>query len=97
MVLADGREFQYSAPELYVFAPGALHGWKDITEETVLSVCLVKTGGGATRETLAWEQPEADRSPMPGRARNIGGQVADMVTIRRRQQDLLPESAANCS
>ncbi len=45
MVLADGREFQYSAPELYVFAPGALHGWKDITEETVLSVCLVKTVG----------------------------------------------------
>jgi quercetin dioxygenase-like cupin family protein len=40
--LPDGRELEYSAPELYVFMPGTLHDWRDVEEDTLLSVCLVR-------------------------------------------------------
>jgi quercetin dioxygenase-like cupin family protein len=40
--LPDGRELEYSAPELYVFLPGTLHDWHDVEEDTLLSVCLVR-------------------------------------------------------
>jgi quercetin dioxygenase-like cupin family protein len=40
--LPDGRELDYSAPELYVFLPGTLHDWHDVEEDTLLSVCLVR-------------------------------------------------------
>jgi quercetin dioxygenase-like cupin family protein len=39
--LPDGRELEYSAPELYVL-PGTLHDWHDVEEDTLLSVCLVR-------------------------------------------------------
>jgi quercetin dioxygenase-like cupin family protein len=38
------EEVVYIAPELYVFLPGSLHEWKDILEDTLLTVCLVKQG-----------------------------------------------------
>ncbi|MEX1133990.1 MAG: hypothetical protein WED83_04010 [Acidimicrobiia bacterium] len=42
--LPDGTELSYEGPELYVFLPGTGHDWHGITEETLLSVCLVKQG-----------------------------------------------------
>lgn len=42
LVLPGDREVNYSAPELYIFEPGALHGWVDVTEDTLLSVSDVK-------------------------------------------------------
>lgn len=42
LVLPGDREIVYSAPELYIFEPGALHGWVDVTEDTLLSVSDVK-------------------------------------------------------
>ncbi len=42
LVLPGGREIDYSAPELYIFEPGALHGWVDVVEDTLLSVSDVK-------------------------------------------------------
>ena len=39
--LPDGRKVDYVGPELYVFEPGTMHDWHDITEDTVLSICLV--------------------------------------------------------
>jgi quercetin dioxygenase-like cupin family protein len=40
--LPDGRELVYEGPELYIFLPGTLHDWHAITEDTLLSVCLVR-------------------------------------------------------
>lgn len=40
--LPDGRSLNYAGPELYVFRPDTLHDWHDITEDTVLSVCIVR-------------------------------------------------------
>ncbi|HLF43369.1 MAG TPA: hypothetical protein VJA46_07570 [Acidimicrobiia bacterium] len=42
--LPDGTELSYEGPELYVFLPGTGHDWHGITEDTLLSVCLVKQG-----------------------------------------------------
>ncbi|MGH2664042.1 MAG: hypothetical protein ACRDH8_14835 [Actinomycetota bacterium] len=42
--LPDGTEMPYRGPELYVFHPGSLHDWHDIEEDTLLSVCLVRSG-----------------------------------------------------
>ncbi|MGH2751654.1 MAG: hypothetical protein ACRDK3_12395 [Actinomycetota bacterium] len=42
LVLPEEHTISYSGPELYVFMPGTLHEWRDIEEETLLSVCLVK-------------------------------------------------------
>jgi quercetin dioxygenase-like cupin family protein len=42
LVLPGDREIVYSAPELYIFEPGALHGWVDVVEDTLLSVSDVK-------------------------------------------------------
>lgn len=43
--LPDGRELDYEAPELYVFLPATLHDWHAVTEDTLLSVCLVRQSG----------------------------------------------------
>ncbi|MGH8871121.1 MAG: hypothetical protein ACRDWS_04020 [Acidimicrobiia bacterium] len=40
--LPDGTELSYQGPELYVFLPATEHDWHGITEDTLLSVCLVK-------------------------------------------------------
>lgn len=40
--LPDGGELAYQGPELYVFQPGTLHDWHDVSEDTLLSVCLVR-------------------------------------------------------
>jgi quercetin dioxygenase-like cupin family protein len=42
LVLPEDRELDYSGPELYIFHPGSFHEWRDIEEDTLLSVCLVK-------------------------------------------------------
>jgi quercetin dioxygenase-like cupin family protein len=42
LVIPSGQEFDYQGPELFVFEPGALHGWRDVVEDTLLSVCEVK-------------------------------------------------------
>lgn len=39
--LPDGTELTYEGPELYVFHPGTWHEWDGITEDTLLSNCLV--------------------------------------------------------
>lgn len=41
--LPDGREITYRGPELYIFHPGTLHEWVAVTDDTLLSVCLVST------------------------------------------------------
>jgi quercetin dioxygenase-like cupin family protein len=46
--LPGGEEVPYEAPELYIFFPGSLHDWHDIEEDTLLSVCLVRPGDGAS-------------------------------------------------
>jgi quercetin dioxygenase-like cupin family protein len=43
--LPDGRERTYEGPELYIFHPGTLHEWVAVTADTLLSVCLISTGG----------------------------------------------------
>lgn len=40
--LPDGRGVNYNGPELFIFNPGTLHEWRDVTEDTLLSVCLVR-------------------------------------------------------
>jgi quercetin dioxygenase-like cupin family protein len=42
LVLPSGQEIDYQGPELYVFEPGALHGWRDVVEDTMLTVADVK-------------------------------------------------------
>lgn len=42
--LPDGTELAYVGPELYVFLPSTEHDWHAITEDTLLSVCLVRQG-----------------------------------------------------
>ena len=44
--LPDGTELSYEGPELFIFLPGTEHDWHAITEDTILSVCLVKQGSG---------------------------------------------------
>jgi quercetin dioxygenase-like cupin family protein len=44
--MPGGRELTYRGPELYVFHPGTLHEWDAVTDDTVLSVCLVRSTGG---------------------------------------------------
>ncbi len=46
LALPEHRVLDYSGPELYVFHPGSYHEWRDIEEDTLLSVCLVKQPGG---------------------------------------------------
>ncbi len=40
--LPEGRGVPYDGPELYIFHPGSLHEWRDVTSDTLLSVCLVR-------------------------------------------------------
>lgn len=42
LVLPEEQMIAYQAPELFVFLPGSLHEWRDIHEDTLLAVCLVK-------------------------------------------------------
>lgn len=42
LVLPSGQELDYQGPELFTFEPGALHGWRDVVEDTLLTVCEVK-------------------------------------------------------
>ena len=42
LVLPGDREIAYCGPELYIIEPGALHGWSDVVEDTLLTVCEVK-------------------------------------------------------
>lgn len=42
LVLPSGRQIDYHGPELFIFEPGALHGWRDVVEDTLLTVCEVK-------------------------------------------------------
>lgn len=42
LILPGNQIVKYAAPELYVFMPGSLHEWRDIQEDTLLSVCLVR-------------------------------------------------------
>lgn len=39
--LADGTSVAFHGPETFVFHPGALHGWHDITSDTLMSVAIV--------------------------------------------------------
>ncbi|MGH8958538.1 MAG: cupin domain-containing protein [Acidimicrobiia bacterium] len=39
--LQNGTELAYEGPELYVFLPGTQHDWHSVTEDTLLSVCLM--------------------------------------------------------
>jgi quercetin dioxygenase-like cupin family protein len=41
LVLAGGQRVQYAAPELMLFEPSTLHSWTDVTEETLMSACIV--------------------------------------------------------
>jgi quercetin dioxygenase-like cupin family protein len=42
LVLPSGQEINYHGPELYIFEPGTLHGWRDVVEDTLLSVCQAR-------------------------------------------------------
>ena len=35
---------RYRAPEVMTFDPGVPHSWDDVTEDTILAVCLVDAG-----------------------------------------------------
>lgn len=41
--LPDGSEVSYEGPELFVFLPNTLHDWHQIEQDTLLSVCLVRS------------------------------------------------------
>lgn len=47
LALPDGTELPYEGPELYVFEPGTLHEWKDVTEDTLLTTVLIRRPGEA--------------------------------------------------
>ncbi|HUG74280.1 MAG TPA: hypothetical protein VMM81_01200 [Acidimicrobiia bacterium] len=47
LALPGGTELRYDGPELYVFLPDTLHEWKDIEEDTHLSVCVVPVAAGS--------------------------------------------------
>ena len=42
LVLPSGEAIDYHGPELYLLEPGALHGWRDVVEDTLLTVCEVR-------------------------------------------------------
>jgi quercetin dioxygenase-like cupin family protein len=42
LMLPSGQEIAYEGPELFTFEPNALHGWRDVVEDTLLTVCEVK-------------------------------------------------------
>lgn len=42
--LPSGDGVRYRAPEVMIFDPGVPHSWDDITEDTMLAVCLVDAG-----------------------------------------------------
>jgi quercetin dioxygenase-like cupin family protein len=42
LLIPSGEEIDYHGPELFIFEPGALHGWRHVTEDTLLTVCEVR-------------------------------------------------------
>jgi len=42
LLIPSGEEIDYHGPELFLFEPGALHGWRHVTEDTLLTVCEVR-------------------------------------------------------
>jgi hypothetical protein len=41
LALPGDREIPFTAPHTFVFEPNTLHGWHDITEDTVLAICRI--------------------------------------------------------
>ena len=41
LVLPGGQRVPYAAPELFLFEPNTLHGWTDVTVDTLMSACIV--------------------------------------------------------
>ena len=41
LVLAGGERVRYRAPELFLFEPNTLHSWAEVTEDTLMSSCIV--------------------------------------------------------
>ena len=41
LVLPGGQRIPYAAPELFLFEPNTLHGWTDVTVDTLMSACIV--------------------------------------------------------
>ena len=41
LVLPGGQRVEYAAPELFLFEPNTLHGWTDVTVDTLMSACIV--------------------------------------------------------
>jgi quercetin dioxygenase-like cupin family protein len=41
LVLPGDVRVLYRAPELFLFAPETLHGWTDVTADTLMAACLV--------------------------------------------------------
>lgn len=39
--LPGGVRIAFAGPELFLFRPNTLHGWTDLEEDTLLSVCIV--------------------------------------------------------
>ena len=39
--LPEGRSLAYRGPETFVFHPGSLHDWHDITEDTLMAVAIM--------------------------------------------------------
>lgn len=44
LTLPDGRAVAYEGPETFVFHPHAVHGWDEITDDTLLAVAIVPDG-----------------------------------------------------
>jgi len=42
LALPSSRELEFVGPELFLFEAGALHGWQDVVEDLLLTVCEVK-------------------------------------------------------
>lgn len=42
LTLPGGEGLHFAGPEVFMFEAGALHGWNDIVEDTLLTVCEVK-------------------------------------------------------
>jgi quercetin dioxygenase-like cupin family protein len=41
LTLPGDQRIPFTAPETFIFEPGTLHGWHDITEDTLLAICNV--------------------------------------------------------
>lgn len=41
LTLPGDQRIPFTAPETFIFEPNTLHGWHDITEDTLLAICNV--------------------------------------------------------